>query len=63
MEHWDQIVKEKAALCVSQIKKEAQQGKADVFNWWMLLASDVSAHAAFGESFHMLEKGEVRLYP
>jgi hypothetical protein len=30
-----------------------------VYNWWMLLASDVSAHLAFGESFRMLETGHV----
>jgi hypothetical protein len=36
---------------------------ADVYNWWMLLASDISAHLAFGESFRMLETGHVYLHP
>jgi cytochrome P450 len=59
VEHWEPIVKEKVELCISQIKKDAEKGCADVFKWWMLLASDVSAHLAFGESFRMLHTGEV----
>ncbi|KAF2804136.1 cytochrome P450 monooxygenase-like protein [Mytilinidion resinicola] len=58
LEHWDQTVKETAALCVKKIKEKALRGQADVFNWWMLLASDVSAHLAFGESFKMVEGGK-----
>ncbi|KAF2499012.1 cytochrome P450 [Lophium mytilinum] len=58
LEHWDQTVKETASMCVKKIKQEALRGQADVFNWWMLLASDVSAHLAFGESFKMVEGGK-----
>ena len=46
-------------LAVKKIKADATRGTADVYNWWMLLASDVSAHLAFGESFGMLETGHV----
>lgn len=60
MENWEQKIKEKCALAVSQIKKDALAGKSDVFKWWLFLASDVSAHLAFGESFHNLEAGVVR---
>jgi cytochrome P450 len=59
IEHWDQTVKETARLCVEKIKVQALAGNADVFNWWMLLASDVSAHLAFGESFGMVKGGKV----
>jgi cytochrome P450 len=34
--------------------------RADVFNWWMLLASDVTTHLSFGEPFGMLQAGKVR---
>ena len=59
VEHWEPVVKKTVALAVSRIKDAAREGNADVFQWWMLLASDVSAHLAFGESFRMLEAGKV----
>ncbi|KAK5000299.1 hypothetical protein LTR66_000831 [Elasticomyces elasticus] len=58
VEHWELVVKAKAELCIAKIKAEAKEGKADVFKWWMLLASDIIGHISFGESFHMLEMGE-----
>ncbi|KAF2118511.1 cytochrome P450 [Lophiotrema nucula] len=57
VEHWEEVVREKALLCVEKIRDDATRDTADVYNWWMLLASDVSAHLAFGESFGMLETG------
>jgi cytochrome P450 len=59
LEHWESTVREKVELCVSQIKKDATKDVADVYHWWMLLASDVTAHLAFGESFNMLQTGQV----
>jgi cytochrome P450 len=60
MSHWEPTIREKVELCVSKIKADAQRkGSADVYNWWMLLASDVTAHLAFGEPFGMLEAGQV----
>jgi cytochrome P450 len=63
VENWEATVREKALLAVTKIKQDAQKGTADVYNWWMLLASDISAHLAFGESFNMLETGHVRSTP
>ncbi|KAJ4344904.1 hypothetical protein N0V95_006104 [Ascochyta clinopodiicola] len=57
VENWESTVREKALLAVNKIKGDAVKSTADVYNWWMLLASDVSAHLAFGESFGMLETG------
>ncbi|KAL6712083.1 hypothetical protein ACN47E_003126 [Coniothyrium glycines] len=57
VENWEAVVREKALLAVLKIKADAVQSTADVYNWWMLLASDISAHLAFGESFRMLETG------
>jgi len=59
VEHWEPTVRENVALAVSQMKQDAMSGKADVFKWWLLLASDVSAHLAFGENFGMLKSGQV----
>lgn len=60
VENWEPVVRQKALLCVEKIRRAAVEDTADVYNWWMLLASDVSAHLAFGESFKMLETGQVR---
>ncbi|KAI5266530.1 cytochrome P450 monooxygenase [Aureobasidium subglaciale] len=57
-EQWEDVVREKVDLAVSRIKTEATSGNADVLKWWTYLATDVSAHLMFGESFHMLESGE-----
>jgi cytochrome P450 len=59
VENWESVVREKALLAVTKIKADAIHNTADVYNWWMLLASDVSAHLAFGDSFRMLEMGHV----
>lgn len=59
VENWEPKVREKVVLAVKKIRADAMEGTADVYNWWMLLASDVSAHLAFGESFGMLETGHV----
>ncbi|KAI5251552.1 cytochrome P450 monooxygenase [Aureobasidium subglaciale] len=57
-EQWEDVVRQKVDLAVSRIKAEATRGSADVLKWWTYLATDVSAHLMFGESFHMLESGE-----
>ncbi|KAF2855404.1 cytochrome P450 monooxygenase-like protein [Plenodomus tracheiphilus IPT5] len=62
VENWEPKVREKALLAVTKIKANAIESTADVYNWWMLLASDVSAHLAFGESFRMLEMGHANQF-
>jgi len=57
-QHWEPLVHEKAQLAVSRMKEElATQKTADVMKWWMFLATDVSTHLMFGESFRCLENG------
>ncbi|KAF1948805.1 cytochrome P450 monooxygenase-like protein [Byssothecium circinans] len=61
--HWEDMVREKCRLCVEKIGERARtDGKADVYDWWMLLASDVTCHLAFGESFGMLEAGRANQF-
>lgn len=57
-EQWEDVVRQKVDLAVSRIKSDAMSGTADVLKWWTYLATDVSAHLMFGESFHMLDTGE-----
>lgn len=59
-EHYEPIVADKAKLAVQGIKKRALAGSADLMQWWTFLATDTVGQLGFGESFGMLEKGEVR---
>lgn len=59
-QHCEAIVMEKVKLAVSKMRDEASAGVADALKWWTLMATDVSVHLMFGESFHMIEKGRVR---
>jgi cytochrome P450 len=59
--NWEKGIAGMARLAVRRIKGECEgeKGRADVYKWWTFLATDVSAHVNFGESFHMLELGKV----
>lgn len=61
--NWEAEIRRKTMLAVDQIRKAAMQpGKgADVLKWWTLMATDVITHLSFGESFGMLEQGQVSL--
>lgn len=57
---WEPGVWEKVQLAVSQILQDLKvDGKPDLFKWWMFLATDVSGHLMFGESFDMLHFSKV----
>lgn len=44
---------------VARMKSEAEHGTADILKWWTFMATDVSALLMFGDSFKMIERGEV----
>jgi cytochrome P450 len=53
-------VEDKVRLAIQRISEEMEsRGVADVFKWWMSLTSDVIGQLTFGESFRILDKGEV----
>jgi cytochrome P450 len=57
---WEPLVKSKVQLTVKKMKEEAVLvGVVDILKWWTLLATDVSSHLMFGNSFGMIEKGKV----
>lgn len=58
-EHWEPTVQEKALLAVEKIKSDAVTGTADVMKWWTFMATDIVGVLGFGESFGMLELGQV----
>jgi cytochrome P450 len=59
--NWAPEIHQKAHKAVARIKADALAGEADILKWWTLMATDVIAHLAFGESFDMLELGKVRV--
>jgi cytochrome P450 len=61
---WEDTVFENVKLCVRKMIQDAKQsptGNVDVMKWWIFLAADISAKFLFGESFNMLEAGEVSI--
>ncbi|KAL7627817.1 hypothetical protein AAE478_002012 [Parahypoxylon ruwenzoriense] len=50
-------------LAINRIREEAQtRGAADVFKWWLFMATDVIGELSFGKSFQMLEQGKKNQY-
>lgn len=57
---WEGMVREKVELAVRRVGEELRRGEeSDLLKWWTFMATDVSGHLMFGESFRMLEHGEV----
>jgi cytochrome P450 len=62
---WEPTVRQYIRLAVENLLEEARSspdGRVDVLKWWTFMASDVSAHLMFGESFHTIENGCVSEY-
>lgn len=64
---WEPTIREHVCLAVEKMIQESQppgsaDGRIDVLKWWTFMASDVSAHLMFGESFHTLDNGVVSDY-
>lgn len=58
------LIRQRIELAVTRISEEIQsRGAADVFKWWMFMATDIIGELTFGESFQMLEMGKVRAIP
>lgn len=47
-------------MAISRMAEEIRsRGVADVFKWWLFMATDIIGGLSFGETFRMLELGEV----
>lgn len=54
------VIRGRVDLAVRRMKEEmASRGAADVFKWWLFMATDVIGELTFGESFQLLEQGKV----
>jgi cytochrome P450 len=56
---WEPMVKETIQLALDKIDSDLKSGKADLLKWLLFMATDISAHLMFGDSFRTLENGEV----
>lgn len=56
------LIASRVHMTISRIAEEMQSRRvADVFKWWLFMATDIIGELSFGESFRMLEAGEVKL--
>ncbi|KAF7949818.1 uncharacterized protein EAE97_003327 [Botrytis byssoidea] len=63
LKHVEVFIRRNVDLAVKGITEEmSQRGAADVFKWWMFMATDVIGELSFGESFKMLEFGKKNQY-
>lgn len=59
---FEDTVNGRVLLALDKAAEEMQtRGAADMFKWWLFMATDVIGELSFGESFRMLEHGEVSL--
>ncbi|RDA93305.1 hypothetical protein CP533_2057 [Ophiocordyceps camponoti-saundersi (nom. inval.)] len=56
-------VEARVDLAISRITEEMKErGTADVFKWWLFMATDTIGELTFGDSFRMLELGQKNAY-
>ncbi|KAF1942105.1 cytochrome protein [Clathrospora elynae] len=59
----EHIVQERTALAMEKMGLEMKnKGAVDVLKWWMFFSSDVIGELTFGDSFRMLEQGQMNQY-
>ncbi|SPJ74748.1 related to cytochrome P450 CYP4/CYP19/CYP26 subfamilies [Fusarium torulosum] len=57
------VVESRLDLTLSRMKEEmASRGAADVYKWWIFMATDIIGELTFGDSFRMLELGRKNEY-
>lgn len=54
------LIDARVHLVISKIRGEMEaRGAADVYKWWIFMATDVSGKLCFGDSFRTLEHGNL----
>lgn len=53
-------VHSKVALTVQRMREEMQEkGFADIYKWWTFMTSEITGELTFGQSFRILEEGNI----
>lgn len=53
-------IEQRIRFTIGRMAEEMKtRGTADVFKWWLFMATDIIGELAFGESFRTLEQGKV----
>lgn len=53
-------IEQRIRMTMQRMDEETKtRGTADVFKWWMFMATDIIGELSFGESFRLLEQGKV----
>ncbi|KAJ5101426.1 hypothetical protein NUU61_003648 [Penicillium alfredii] len=59
----ESLITDRVELAIARIGEESKsRGVADVFKWWLFMATDIIGELSFGESFRMLELGKKNKY-
>lgn len=57
---FEPLISDRVHLAVNRMSNELEsRGVMDVFKWWFYMTTDVIGELSFGESFRMLDSGEV----
>lgn len=57
---FEPLITDRVRLAIRRIGEELEyRGAADIYKWWLFLATDVIGELSFGDSFRMLETGKV----
>ena len=57
------VIEAKVDFTIRRMHEEMEtRGAADVFKWWMFMATDIIGELSFGESFRMLEQKKKNQY-
>jgi cytochrome P450 len=60
LKHMEPLIEARVRLAIRRIQEEMEaRGTVDVYKWWIFMATDIIGELCFGDSFHMLEHGEV----
>ncbi|KAJ6098162.1 hypothetical protein N7499_002536 [Penicillium canescens] len=63
LSRFEPLIADRINLTVSKITQELEsRGVADVFKWWLFMATDIIGELSFGDSFRMLEAGKKNQY-
>ncbi|KAJ5110639.1 hypothetical protein N7532_001174 [Penicillium argentinense] len=63
LSHLEPQITSRVLYAIERITEEMEsRGAADVFKWWLFMATDIIGELSFGESFRMLEAGTPTQY-